>query len=257
MWFRLMRDLLRGGQAVHAEVDVDALGLGDEVADGLGELGRLERQPAHVVVADGVDEVLAAQQQRELAEVHLRHQHLVVALEDLAEVLRERVEVAQVRLRDVVARLADPAYAGADRAVRRSPADHQHLGGARGVVDLERRQRVGDPVHLGLAGADHQVVVGRVVGDVAVAVALLETADAVLEAGRARDRPRAGEGLVVAQVGPELVSSVPSSFASPRGSSRWRSRARSWAGPRRRGDARARSRWRGSRRRAASPGCGR
>ena len=53
------------------QVDLDALGLGDQVADGLGELGRLERQAADLVVADGVDEVLAAQQQRELAEVHL------------------------------------------------------------------------------------------------------------------------------------------------------------------------------------------
>ena len=109
------------------QVDGDALGLGDQAADGLGELGGLEGQAVDVVVADGVDEVLAAQQQGELAEVHLGHEHLVVALEDLAEVLRERVEVAQVDLGDVVAGLADPAAAGADRAVRRAPADHQDL----------------------------------------------------------------------------------------------------------------------------------
>ena len=94
-----------------------------------------------------------------------------------------------MHLRDVVAGLADPADAGADRAVRRAPADHQHLRRAGRVVDLERRQRVGDPVDLGLAGADHQVVVGGVVGDVAVALALLEAADAVLEAGRCRGSP--------------------------------------------------------------------
>ena len=35
-------------------------------------------------------------------------------------------------------------------------------------------------------------------------VALLEAADAVLEARRAGDRPRPGQGLLVAQVGPEL-----------------------------------------------------
>ena len=58
----------------------------DQLADRVGELGGLEGQAADVVVADGVDEVLRAQQQRELAEVHLGHQHLVVALEDLAEV---------------------------------------------------------------------------------------------------------------------------------------------------------------------------
>ena len=37
-----------------------------------------------------------------------------------------------------------------------------------------------------------------------MAVALLEPADAVLEAGGAGDRPRAGQGLGVALVGPEL-----------------------------------------------------
>ena len=37
-----------------------------------------------------------------------------------------------------------------------------------------------------------------------MALTLLEAADAVLEAGRAGDGPRAGEGVLVALVGPEL-----------------------------------------------------
>ena len=44
-----------------------------------GQLLGLERKPAHAVVADDVDEEAGAQQQRELAEVDLRQQHLVVA----------------------------------------------------------------------------------------------------------------------------------------------------------------------------------
>ena len=123
----------RGG-----EVDVDALRLGDEAADHVGEHGRLQGQAADLVVADDVDEVLRAQQQGQLAEVHLGHQHLVVALQHVAEVVREGVQVAQVRLRDVVAGLAHAAYAGADRAVRRSPAQHEHSGVSGGVLDLER-----------------------------------------------------------------------------------------------------------------------
>ena len=249
--------MLRSPQRERGQVDRDALGLGDQGADGLGELGGLEGHAVDLVVADGVDEVLAAQQQGELAEVHLGAEHLVVALEDLAEVLGERVEVAQVHLGDVVAGLADPADAGADRAVRRAPADDQDLGLAGRVVDHERRQRVGDPVDLRLAGADHQVVVGGVVGDVAVALALLEAADAVLEPGGAGDRPRPGQGLLVAQVRPELLCDRavrgPGQLVLPR----WRSWGRWWAGRRPRGSATARSRWRGSRRRAASPGCGR
>ena len=38
-----------------------------------------------------------------------------------------------------------------------------------------------------------------------MAVGLLEAADAVLEARGARDRPRPGQGLLVAQVGPERL----------------------------------------------------
>ena len=231
----------------------------DQVGDRLGELGRLQRQAAHVVVADHVDEVLRADQHRELAEVHLGHHHRVVPLEDLAEVLGERVEVTQVDLRDVVPGLADAAAGRADRAVRRAPAEHEDLGLRRdGVVDLHRRQRVGDPVDLGLADADHVVVVARVVGDVAVAVALLEATDAVLETGGAGDRPRTREGLLVAQVGPEVGLGVARSLSTALvvGAGR-EGRVDRRAARRARGSATARTRWRGSRRRAASPACGR
>ena len=47
-------------------------------------------------------------------------------------------------------------------------------------------------VDLGLPGADHEVVVGRVVGDVAGAVGLLDAADAVLQARRCPGPPTAG-----------------------------------------------------------------
>ena len=67
-------------------------------------------------------QVLAAQQQGELAQVDLRHQHLVVAPQHLAEVGRERVEVAQVGLGDLVPRLARAADRRPDRAVGRRPS---------------------------------------------------------------------------------------------------------------------------------------
>jgi hypothetical protein len=51
-----------------------------------------------------------------------------------------------------------------------------------------------------LAHVDHLLVVVRVVGDVAAVVALLDTADAVLEARRAGDGPVAREGVGVAAV---------------------------------------------------------
>src|SRR3546814_16073540 len=125
----------------------------------------------------------------------------VVALQELAEVVRERVEVAQVHLGHVVAGLADAADSGADRAVRRSPAEHEDLCGTRGIVHLERGQRVGAAVDLVLAQPDHLVVVGRIVGDVAVTVALLEPAVGLFEAGGAGNRLVPSEGLLRRAVG--------------------------------------------------------
>ena len=154
-----------------------------------------------------------------------------------------------MRLRDRAAPArADPPAGRADRPVRRAPAEHQHLRVAGRVVHLQRRQRPGDAVDLRLPGADHEVVVVRVVGDVAGAVGLLDAADPVLQARRAGHRPRPGQRLRVAQVGQEL--------AVRRRSARWRTRPAGPAASRRPGAATARSRWPGSRRRAGRPASG-
>src|SRR5690606_12317019 len=108
------------------------------------------------------------------------------------------------------ARAPDAAHGGRDRAVRRTPAQHQDLGAlsGRAVRVVHHGVRHVDPVHLGLAGAHHVVVVGRVVADVAGAVLLLDAADAVLQAGRAGDGPRAGERALVALERPEHLGAV-------------------------------------------------
>ena len=107
-------------------------------------------------------------------------------------------------VRDLLAAGAHPADRGLDRAPRAPPAEHEQVGVVR-VVDLDRRDVVGDARHLLGPEAHHVLVVLGVVVDVAGAVLLLEAADAVHEAGRARDRPRAGQRLGVAQVGPEVA----------------------------------------------------
>ena len=53
-------------------------------------------RPAHAVEADRVHEVLGAQHADELAAVDLGHQHLAVLAKDVAEVGRQRIQVAQV-----------------------------------------------------------------------------------------------------------------------------------------------------------------
>src|SRR6185295_9142253 len=102
------------------------------------ELGREQRLALELGVALDVDEELAPQQLRELAAVHLRHEYALVAVQDLAEVGRERVQVVQVGGRDGVAVRADAAGGGANRTETRAPAEHQDLG-AFVLVDLQWR----------------------------------------------------------------------------------------------------------------------
>src|SRR5665811_95181 len=106
--------------------------------------------------------------------------------------IRDRIEMAQVGLGDAVSDRTRTTRAGADRPIRRAPTDHQDSRVAVGIVDFDVGNRRRDRVYPGLAGADHEVVVGRIVGDVAGAVGLLQAADAVLESSDAGGSPRAG-----------------------------------------------------------------
>ena len=169
-----------------------------------GQLAEGDRQPAHPRIAVHVDQVLGPQQHRQLAEVHLRHDHPVVGAQDVPQVGRERVQVAQVGLRDPAAGLAHPADGGGDRPVRRAPAEDQHPGAA-GVVDHQVGHVADDAFDLGLPGPGHLLVVAGIVGHRAGVLGLLHTADPVLQTGGARNRPRPGEGLGIAPVRVEHV----------------------------------------------------
>ena len=187
-----------------------------------------------------------AQQHRQLAEVHLGHDDVPVCGEHLAGVGRERVEVPQVGLGHREPLRPKGSRGGRDRSVGRAPPEHQHLGVAVGVVDLERVDGGRDPVDLRRAQPGHQVVVVGVVGDVAGDVGLLDAADAVLEPRGAGDRPRAGQRLGVAQVGVEDVVAVGVDRRCARSRARTSKLRQVLDRP---GSATARSRWRGSRRR--------
>ena len=90
--------------------------------DGVGELDGGERQAAHLRERLDVDEVPAAQQQRELAHVHLGDEHGAVAPQHVAGVGGERVEVAQVGPRDLGPGVAHAADARRRWARRSSPS---------------------------------------------------------------------------------------------------------------------------------------
>src|SRR5260221_686814 len=100
-----------------------------------------------------------------------------------------------------------PVDAGVDDPPRAAPAQHQQPG-ALDLVDLEERDVLGDPGHLGRPEADHLLVVLGVVGDVARPVLLLDATDAVHETGGAGNGPGSGQRVGIPQVGPELLAVV-------------------------------------------------
>ena len=139
-----------------------------------------------------------------------------------------------------------PAHGGLDDAPGAAPAEDEEAG-AFLVVELGAGDVVGDAGHLGRPQEAHALVVLGVVRDVAGPVLLLQTTDAVHEAGGAGDGPRTGQGLGVTQEGPEPVAVVLLGGEGHRD-----------VGQRRRpsGSATARCRWPGSRRRGGRPASG-
>src|SRR2546426_10973960 len=110
-----------------------------------------------------------------------------------------------MRVSDRLAGSADTPHGRGDRAVRAAPAEDERLRAVR-VVDLELRDVLRDPGDLLRAQPHHQVMVVRVVADVAGDVLLLQPADAVLKAGRPRNSPGPRERLLVAMVGLEVLA---------------------------------------------------
>src|SRR5205814_7476698 len=119
-----------------------------------------------------------ADQLAQLAEIDLRDQHLLVRADDFAGVAGKRVQVVQVSVRDHAALAAHAADAGRDGPEGAAPGEDQQVGSV-GVVNLQFRDVGGDSGDLLRAQACHQVVVFRVVGDIAGQVLLLEPADPV------------------------------------------------------------------------------
>ena len=105
------------------------------------------------------------------------------------------VGLAGARPRERIAPYVEP-----QPRISRSPA--------RGPKTSSGGMSLAMPATLACAQQLHPVVVVRVVADVAGDVGLLEAADAVLQAGRARDGPRPGERLGVAQVRLERAVAV-------------------------------------------------
>ena len=164
----------------------------------------LERPALNLVESDRIHEKFRPQNPQKLTHVQLRHQNLLVALEDIAQIRRKRIEVPQVQVADLATLGTLRLQCRGNRSGRRAPGDDEQIAfqiaGGEHIGDLLRDRR-----DLRRPDAHHIFVVQRFIVDVAGGVLLLEAADAMFEPGSSWNRPRPRQCLRVALVGEEAM----------------------------------------------------
>src|SRR5207248_8193389 len=136
-------------------------------------------------VALRVDEVLRTDEPGQLPEVELGNEHLVVSGEHITKVGGERVQMPQVRVRDLQPTTSDATNGRGRCAPRTTPTEHEERRAVL-VVQLDAWDVACDTGDLGRTQTRHLVVVLGVVADVARPVLLLDAADAVHQPRRPR-----------------------------------------------------------------------
>src|SRR5688572_29300870 len=96
-----------------------------DLADLVLELRDLERQPLNLRKALRRHQERAPHELHELAQIELRDEHALETSEQLTEVLRERIDVAKVCVRNAEPPIAAALYGLANRAVRRAPTENE------------------------------------------------------------------------------------------------------------------------------------
>ena len=125
---------------------------------------------------------------------------MIVTVQQFAQILRQRPDVADVDVAHVDALGASATDRLMDRAIGAAPTDHRQLAASLTQCDLLIGDRIGHAIDLGLAGIGHGLVAAGRIVDIAGAGVLLDSADAVHQARRARRNPRAG-ALLVTRIG--------------------------------------------------------
>jgi hypothetical protein len=89
-----------------------------DFVDLLLDFGLLEGLALNFVVALGVDQKFGAQDHNKLPHVHLGDEDVLVALQDIAEIFRKRIQVAQMNVAYGLAFVTRGFQRGGDWAVR-------------------------------------------------------------------------------------------------------------------------------------------
>src|SRR2546423_10193077 len=99
----------------------------EHLFDFLLELSLLERAALNLVQADGVHKILGAEHPQELSHVELRHEHLFIALDYIAEIRRQRVQMPQMHVADLTTLSTLGLDRGGDGPMRRAPGHDEQI----------------------------------------------------------------------------------------------------------------------------------
>src|SRR5947207_15141206 len=78
------------------------------------DLSNLERATLDLRESDGVNQIACANHRAELSEIHLRHNHGLETCEHFTKILRERVEILEMRARNGLAFALQSLDGGSD-----------------------------------------------------------------------------------------------------------------------------------------------
>src|SRR5258706_15048217 len=95
--------------------------------DILTDLANLERRAFHFREGHGVDQVPGPNHRAQLAEIHLRNDHGFKTSQDFTKVFREGIQVPQMCAGNWLTFALHSLDRRSDRAVSRSPSQHQDL----------------------------------------------------------------------------------------------------------------------------------
>src|ERR1700741_276518 len=172
--------------------------------DLLIEFGLLERAALNLVKADRGDKILGAQDPEKLAHIELRHKDVLVALQNVADIGGQGIQIAEMEMANFAAFFALSLDRLGNRAKRGTPGNDQKVT-VRIAIWHHVRDVLCDGIDLCGTDAHHVFVVQRLVIDIAGDVLLFQAADAVFESRRARNGPGPRQSLGIALVGMETI----------------------------------------------------
>src|SRR5882757_4263674 len=143
------------------------------------------------MISFGVDEILVTDDLDELTIVDLGNKDLLKIFKELAEVLRKRPQVAEMRMRYCISFLLQFGYGALDGSVCAAPAQYQQVSFVRTAIQFLQGYIVSDLLYFFFADLHHQLMILRIIAYISRDILFFQPADTVLQSRSAGDGPGA------------------------------------------------------------------